>query len=422
MKRIGWLAVFLAVITLATGCKNSGTNQNSTQARALHAVVDAEALDVLVDDGVKAAALAFGSTSSYSEFSSGTRDLKARSAVNGAILAEKSQAFASGLDYTLVFYGKRGAIGTLLLTDDTTDPSSGKFKVRLAGLSPDAGAVDLYVVAGDIAAAPATISGAGYASVTDYAEVTAGSYRIVYTSAGTKEVLFQSAAQSFAAGAKLTVAVFPAAAGKLVNAMLLNSASGTFLPNPLARVKAVNAVPDSLTLNFKADGTTLLSNVPFMASSSYVTTDAGAHTLQLEASNVPGATIATLARELDPARDYSAVAADTLGNVELVAFSDDNSLPAAGFAKIRFANARVDAAPVDVLVNFASQASSLGSKGASAYYALAAGNSYSITFATAGGISVIASLETGDLESGAVYTAYLFGTATTPVARLVRDR
>ena len=422
MKRIGWLAVFLAVITLATGCKNSGHNQNSTNMRAMNAVVDAEALDILVDDAVTAAALALGSTSSYSEFSSGTRDIKARSAVNGAILSDKTQALSSGLDYTLVFYGKRGAISTLLLTDDTTDPSSGKFKVRLAGLSPDAGAVDLYVVADDISAAPATISGGGYAVVTDYAEVSAGSYRLVFAAAGTKEIIFQSAPQSFAAGAKLTVAVFPAAAGKLVNAMLLTSASGVFLANPLARVKAINAVPDSSTLNFKADGATLLSNVPFTASSSYVTTAAGARTLQLEASNVPGSTLATLAQQLDPARDYSAVAANTLDNVELVTFSDDNSLPPAGFAKLRFANARTDPAPVDVLVNFASQASGLGSKGASSYYPLAGATSYSIIFATAGAISVIASLDSGTLDAGGVYTAYLFGTATAPVARLIRDR
>ncbi len=422
MKRIGWLAVFVAVITLAGGCHNSGKSQNTTDVRVLHAVVDAEALDILVDDDVKAPALAFGVTSSYAEFSSGTRDVKARSTANGVVLSEKSIAFGSGANSTLAYYGKRGSIGSVLLTDDTTNPSSGKFKVRIAGLSPDASGVDLYIVAGDISAVPATISGVGYTAVTDYSEVSPGTYNIVFAAAGTKDVLFRSAPQSFAEGAKVTIAVMPAAGGKLANAVLLTSASGVLLPNPMARVKAVNAVPDSPPLNFRANGTTLLSNVPFTGSSSYVTTATGASALQLEAANVPGATIATLAKPLDPARDYSVVAVNLLANVQLVAFADDNSLPPSGFAKLRFANARIDAAPVDALVNFASQAAGVAANSASSYYTFTPGTTYTITFATSGGIAVIATLENVELDAGGVYTAYLYGVPASPIARLVRDR
>jgi hypothetical protein len=421
MKRIRWLAVLIAVITLAAGCHNSGKSQNTTDMRVLDAVADAEPLDILVDGDVKAAAVAFGATSSYAEFSSGTRTVDARSTTNATILNTKSVNFGS-TSYTLVYYGKRGSIGTLQLTDETAMPSSGKFKVRVVGLTPDSGAVDVYLVAGDISAAPATISGVGYATVTDYTEVSPGTYAIVFAAAGTKDVVFQSAPQAFAEGAAITLAVFPAAGGKLVNAVLLTSASGVFLPNPLARVKAVNAVPDSSPFNFKSDGTTLLSNVPFMGASSYVSTATGARTLQLEAANVPGATIATLAKQLDPARDYSVVAVNLLANVRLVAFTDDNSLPTTGFAKLRFANVRVDTAPVDALVNFASQAAGIAQSSASSYYTLAPGTTYTITFASAGGVSVIATLENVELDAGAVYTAYLFGTSATPIARLVRDR
>jgi uncharacterized protein DUF4397 len=422
MKRIGWLAALVAMIMLASGCNNSGKSQNTTDMRVLHAVQDAEPLDILVDSDVKAPALAFGVTSSYSEFSSGTRTVDARSTTNATILTTKSVAFGSA-SYTMVYYGKRGSIGTLQLTDDTTNPSSGKFKVRVMGITPDSGAVDVYfVTGGDISAAPATISGVGYTAVTDYTEVNPGTYAMVFAAAGTKDVLFQSAPQAFADGAKLTVGIFPAAGGKLVNAVLLTSASGVLLSNPLARVKAVNAVPDSTPFTFKADGAALLSNVPFMGSSSYVTTATGARTLQLEASNVPGATIATLAKQLDPARDYSVVAVNLLANVRLVAFTDDNSLPASGFAKLRFANARVDAAPVDALVNFASQAAGIAQNSASSYYSLAPGTTYTITFATAGGVSVVATLDNVELDAGAIYTAYLYGISGSPVARLVRDR
>ena len=424
MRREWWIAALVAVLTLVSGCGGSH-NQNSTNLRALNAVVDAEALDVLVDDSVQVSALAVGSTSAYSSLSSGTRDVKVRSATLGTVLVDKSLGLASGANSTLVMYGKRSAIATLLLSDDTTSPSSGKFKIRAAGLSPDAGPVDLYVVSGDIASSPAALSSVTFAATTDYVEIPEGSYQLVFAAAGTKEVLFQSSAQTLAAGAMLTMAAFPSAGGRLVNGVLLKSgsdASGTFFPNPLGRLKAVNAVPDSSAFNFKADGVTLLSNVPFAGSSSYVTVASGARALGLEASNVPGPLLASLTQQIDPAKDYSAVAVNNLGAVELVAFSDDNSLPPAGFAKVRFANAMVDSTTVDVLVNFASQASGIAYKSASAYYPLAASTTYTLTFATPGGISVIATLTPVELDAGVVYTAYLMGNATSPQLRLVRDR
>ena len=362
MKRYGWIAAVVVVLTLVAGCKNNGHAQNSTDMRALNAVVDAEPLDVLVDSNVIFSAVALGTTTGYSQFSQGGRDVQLRSAANSTILVDKSLTFSSGANATLVMYGKRAAIGTLLLTDDTTSPASGTFAIRSVGLSPDSGAVDLYVVpSGDISAVPPTVSAITYTVATGYAEVTAGTYQVIFAAAGTKDVVFQSAALPFSAGAMLTAAVFPSLSGHLVNAVLLSAgsgASGTFLPNPLARLKAVNAVPDSAAgLNFKANGTALLSNVPFMGSSSYVTAASGARTLQLEASNVPGTVIASLAQQLDAAKDYSVVAVNTLAQAQLVAFADDNTAPPSGFAKLRFANAMVGSTVVDVLVNFASQAS-----------------------------------------------------------------
>ncbi len=427
MKKNFWAAALMAVVVLMGGCKNSGHAQNSTDLRALNAVVDAEPLDVLVDDDVKFAADGLGTTTSYTEFSSGTHDLKVRSSVNQSVLLDKaSVSFASGANQLLVIYGKRGALLTQLLVDDTNDPSSGHLKFRVTGLSPDAGPLDIYLSTGDISSTPATVSNVNYGTTTDYFEITPGSFRVVFTTAGTKDIVFQSAnTQTFSEGAKMTIAVFPAIGGKLVNAVLLTQgtgAAGTFLPNPLSRLKAVNAIPDSTPLNFKADGNALLGGVPFMGSSSYVTAAAGGRTLQIEASNVPGTTIASVAQTLDPARDYTAVAVNSLAQAQLVVFPDDNTVPVAGFAKIRFANVLAGSASVDVLVNFASQASGVAYKSVSGTYSLPASLTDTITFTTPGGVSVIATISNVEIDAGAVYTVYLFGTSASPQARLVRDR
>jgi hypothetical protein len=107
---------------------------------------------------------------------------------------------------------------------------------------------------------------------------------------------------------------------------------------------------------------------------------------------------------------------------QLVSFSDDNSLPATGFAKLRFVNGLAGSTTVDVLVNFASQTSQLAFASASSYYQLAPSLTYTITFSSPGGVSVISTLTPAELDAGGVYTAYLVGTQAAPQTRLVRDR
>jgi hypothetical protein len=420
----------LAALLLAGACHNSGHNQNSTDMRALNAVADAEPLDFLVADDVKASALALGAASPYSEFTAGSRDVKVRSSTVQSVLAEKSITFGNGLNTTLIAFGPRAAMQLQLLLDDTTAPSSGRFKVRALGLAPNVAALDLYMASGDISSVAPTISSVPYGGGTDYTEVTAGAYRIIFTTPGTKEIIFQSPTQTLNEGAKLTVAVMPASGGQLVNATLLTPPgddSATFVPNPSARVKAVNAAPGSPNLIFKSSGSTLFSSVPFAGSSSYALTPAGARTLQIEAANVPGTALATLARTLEPAKDYTVVALNPLNQVQLVAFADDNSAPNPGVARVRFANALVGAPSVDVLVNFASQTAGIAYGTTSSYYQIAPGSvaaqtAYTVTFAAPGGATAIVTVPQVEIDAGSVYTFYLLGTSGAPQAKLVRDR
>jgi len=137
---------------------------------------------------------------------------------------------------------------------------------------------------------------------------------------------------------------------------------------------------------------------------------------------VPGSVITSLPLPVSPARDYTMVAVNSIAQAQLVTFTDDNTAPPVGFAKLRFANALVGSAGTDVLVNFATQATSLAYKSASSYYTLAPSTTYTITFTSPGGVSVLATLTPAELDAGGVYTAYLFGTAPSPQVRLVRDR
>jgi hypothetical protein len=426
MNKREWIGACLVIAALVTGCNSGGRNQNSTDLRTVNAVVDAEPLDVLIDSNTCSTAVALGAVSGSCEFDAGNRQLRVRSNTLGTVLVDRSVSFGSDTSETLVLYGRRTSIQTLVLVDDTPTPTPGKLKIRVADLSPEASAVDLYLVTSpDISSTAATLSSAAFPLATDYVEIAPGSYQVIVTTAGTKDVIFQSPARDFAAGAKLTLLVFPSLGGKLVNAMLLSAgsgASGTFLANGSGRLKAVNAIPDSNPLNFKADGTVLLSNVPFANASSYVALPSGSRTLAIEPSSVPGSSLASVTQTIDPAKDYTMVAVNPLSQAGIVVFTDDNTAPATNFARVRFANVMTGSTAVDVLVNFASQTTNLTPRTASAYYSLAAATTYTVTFTTQGGTTALASLDTGALDNGAVYTIYLFGAPSAPQPVVVKDR
>ena len=423
MKRILTCVLAVLAMALAAACHNSGSDQNSTQARFVNAVIDSDPLDFLIDDSVKSAAVAVGSTSSFSEFSSGTHDVKLRSQ-SGTVVLDKSLGFSSGTHYTIIAFGKRASINTAMLTDDIGGPSSGHFKVRFVGLSPDVGPVDVYFATGDISSIAPAQAGVAFSATTDYVEVTPGNFNVIFTLAGTKDIIFQSSStQSFTDGGIYTIGVFPTFGGKLANALLLvNNGAATFLTNPLARLKAVNGIPDSTLINFKANGTTLLSSVPFIGSSTYVTTASGQRTLQIEASSVPGTIIASASVTLSPALDYTMLALGSIAQPRLAVLTDDNTVPPTGFAKIRFVNATNGVGNVDVLLDFASQATGIAPGTASAYSSVAPKLDYTISFTTPGGVTQLASLTPVELDANAVYSAYLFGASGSLQAKLVRDR
>ena len=430
MRKNLWWAALAALAILLSACHNGGHAQNSTDMRAVNAVINSDPLDVVVAGDTKFTGLTYGSTSAFANFSSGSQEVTVRSTPTHAIFFDKSLNFGDGVTSTLVIYGSTSSISALQLTDDIaspdTPPASGNFKIRVVGASTDSGPVDLYVTPGtDLSNVPATLGGVTLGSASAYAETTAGSYVLTLTIAGTKDVLFQSSPMPLAAGAVYSILVLPSGGGKLSNALLLTQGqggTGTLLSNPNGRVKAVNAIPDATPLDFLADGTPLLSNVPFAGASDYVPLASGSHTLQLEASNVPGSVIASLPLQVGAARDYTMVSVNSIAHPQLITFTDDNTAPPVGFAKLRFANDEAGSIGTDVLVNFASQVTNLASASASSYYTFAPSTTYTITFTSPGGISVLATLSPAELDAGGVYTAYLLGAGSSAQVRLVRDR
>ena len=418
----GWLAAAIAALALLSGCSGDEGGNDPATVRTFNAVVDTEPVDLLIGETVVAPALAPGIVTPYGQVDSGQRVVRVRSTLAGATnLSQATLNFFPDTRQTIVLRGQRSAIAILQLNDDTADPAAGKFKLRVMNLSFDTASYDVYVGNGDIATATPAVSALAYGTLADFIELDAGSRVIVYTLTGTKDVVFRSEPLTFAEREKVSIAIQPSRSGRLVNAALLRANEGGVVNNTQSRLKLVNGIPGAV-LDIKSNGSLVQTGVVYSGASSYAETPAGARTLQLEATNVPGTAMATLAATLDPGRDHSALAWGTLSAPRLLLLTDDNTVAVLNNAKLRFVNALADNAPVDVLVNFVGRHSSFAAGTASAYGTVPSGRSHTITFTAPGGTSVIATVDTGTVAAGGVYTVYLVGSSAAPIARLVTDR
>jgi hypothetical protein len=424
MRLRSLLFSLLALLCLAS-CGGSSRPQNSVDVRLFNAVADSEPLDLLIDDSPVSTGIPFGAAGPYSNLTFGTRLVKVRSSTTGAILAQVETGFGPNGIYTMVVEGTRASMAVLPMNEDNTQLTSGRMRLRLLGAAPGMGGLDLYITpTTDISAATPQVAGVPFSAVGTYVNLDAGTYAITITENGTKEILFQAAPQEFGNNTRATIAALSSSGGKLVSAVLLPTlGESRALGNTLARVKAVNAVPGSGPYNFRSDGVLVFASVPYQGNSDYVSSASGSRALRLEPANVPGSTVATLAATLQPARDHTIVAVGDAASPRLVVFTDDNTAPATGQARVRFANVRADGVAVDVRRTGATAATTVAAVAAGSVtpgLAVTGGEAQTIDFLVGG--SVVASTGSVALEATGVYTVYLFGTASSLSARIVRDR
>ena len=421
MRLRSLLFSLLALLCLAS-CGSSTRPQNSVDVRLFNAVADSEPLDLLVDDSPASTGIPFGAAGPYSNYNFGTRVVKVRSSTTGAVLAQVDASFGPNGIYTMVVQGTRATMTVVPMNEDNTQLSSGRIRLRLLGAAPEKGGLDLYITpATDISAATPQVAGVPFSAAGTYVNLDAGSYAITITENGTKEILFQAAPQEYGSNTRATIAALSSSGGKLVSAVLLPTlADSRALGNTLSRVKAVNAVPGSSPYNFRSDGVQVFASVPYQANSDYVSSASGSRALRLEPANVPGSTAATLAATLQPARDHTIVATGTVASPRLVIFTDDNTVPATGLARVRFANVRADGVAVEVRRNGSAAGAAVSAETVASAITVTGGEAQTIDFVAGG--NVVASTGSVAFEAAGVYTVYLFGTASSLTARIVRDR
>jgi hypothetical protein len=193
--------------------------------------------------------------------------------------------------------------------DSPTGPSAGTAQVRVAHLSPDAPAVDVYVNGSR------AVSGAAFTDVTGYLPVPAGSVNFRVTPAGATSPAVIDATVTLNDGGNYTVAATGLLAG--IQLLVLEDDRGT---TGQAKVRFVHASPDAPAVDIAVTGgPVLFTNVPFRQATAYP--QVAPSTYDLEARPAGSTAVALQVNDvtLQPGTNYTIFAVGLLSNKSLAA-------------------------------------------------------------------------------------------------------
>jgi len=201
-------------------------------------------------------------------------------------------------------------------------------------------------------------------------------------------------------------------AGAVLAAACEGTTSGILTSGPTSgvRVRLMNALTSSQSLNFLVDGQVTASGVGFGGASPYVSISLGSHRLSAQASGT-GTTLIDFTRDLNSEGAFSLIPAPGLDQFGALFIADDPT-PASGQAKVRLVHVAAAPGPISLYITSMTgdlssatpAVASLSFGAASPYVTVSPGN-YRIRVTPAGVPSTII-LDTGNisLSAGSVRT------------------
>lgn len=183
----------------------------AAQVRIIDTSLEAPELDVYHGASVMAYNLGFGTVSSYVSVTPGASVMSAHTAGSKRPLSSVQGSLAATGHYTVLIGGSpTGAISETLLTDQSVAAPVGLASVRvIAQARRSAGDLDVYVVrAGStLAESRPVLTSLAFGENSDYFNVPAGAYRVIFVEAGTAVPVYSGPTVAYASGSARTLLV-----------------------------------------------------------------------------------------------------------------------------------------------------------------------------------------------------------------------
>ncbi|MGN7873886.1 DUF4397 domain-containing protein [Roseateles sp. 22389] len=415
----------VAAATLLAACGGGG-DSSTAQMRLLNASIGYAALDMSVDSTTVNSAVAYAGVGSYADVKTSATGTEIQSNSVGSTLASSTPTLAAGSHYAMIAYGSAGSLQTTLLQEDQEAPASGKSKLLVLNLAPDAGSMDVYVTGADETLDTASTVAAGIAagSGSGYVSLNSGTFRVRLTAAGSKsDVRLDIPSITLPSAGVSTLVLTGSAGGVLVNGIqLIQQGATTNFPNTTARARLVAAVGGSALVSGSVGQTALMPTSVAPTIGDYTTLTAGAADLSVY---VNGQLMSFAKPTLVAGNDYTLMVWGPAASPQLAVLTDDNRLPTSPTttAKIRLVNGVASAATgLTLNVDYSALASNVVAGTASTAQTTPASTSALLTVTSPSSTTPVYSLSDLGITAGYVYTVFVMGDSTAMVGSLRRER
>lgn len=203
----------LVALLLVTGLVLGITSCGSSSSRMRFVIADYTYqgnVDILIDNRIVNTNVAYGTGTNYQGISSGSRRLEVRPTGNtssGSDFVNTTVSVQGGSDTTVVLDYSGGSVANPF-TDNNSKPSSG-IEIRAIHAASFLGPLDIYMVqqGQGISGVSAQYPNVAFNNATKYQQLQQGSWEVVFTFAGTQNIVRDtgSSIPTLAAGAIRTV-------------------------------------------------------------------------------------------------------------------------------------------------------------------------------------------------------------------------
>ncbi len=439
------LTLSLSATALLSACGGGGSDDDKAHVRLLNLTQSVAELDLEVDSDTISSKIANGAVGAYADFKTSDNTTRILNSSTGTSLLATAPSVTGGDHYTLIAYsyggdadGNNVSYRTSMLQEEQDEADSGKAKLMILNLAPDAGNLDTYVTTAascaastDSALSVNLAAGAG----SGYTQLNAGTFRVCVTGFGKRtDLRLELPAVVLASKSNNTLILTGTSSGTMVNGTtLVQQGAVARTASSLARVRVINALPKGTNASAAVQrDTALMPNAQSPNISTYKIFQAGASNLAVTVEGMDQ-DVGTLLPTLTAGVDYTVLISGPAATPKVSVFVDDNRLPTTtSYTKIRLVNGlSTDAATASLFVEYTATASGIAAGSASKtseFTPSSAGNTVQVTSPVSTAAdrvlynpgNTLSGLTT--LSANSVYTIFVMGDPTAVTGTLYRDR
>lgn len=207
-------ALLAGLLCVGCGGEVASSGSGSAYVRAANAVPNLASATVTVGATIVASDGTYASASNYSTVTSGSTQAVTVTNGTGTLLVDTTAALESGNYYTVYAVGSTSAPEIISIQENHAAPDAGYARLSLVNASPSASTVDVYVTeeSTDISEVSPNVSGLVYKAGQSLTIAT-GTYRVRFTTAGTKDVVYDYSTGELGAGALPRIVLLDDSAG-----------------------------------------------------------------------------------------------------------------------------------------------------------------------------------------------------------------